>query len=106
MQHLAGAQVADLEAEQVVDVDEHQRAGAVHGEGPDDVAERPDGADAPLRPASATESVGGLEPARYTNRPSAEQIVLCEPERVSIVPSTSPFAASTTCHAGPSNCGT
>ena len=56
--------------------------------------------------ASAIDSVADLRPARYTNRPSADAIVLCEPERVSIVSSTSPFSASTTCHAGPSNCGT
>ena len=45
VQHLAGRDVADLEAEQAVDVDEAQRLRAVDRERPDRAAERPDAAD-------------------------------------------------------------
>ena len=45
VQHLAGLDVADLEAEQIVDVDEAERLRAVDRERPDGVAERTDAAD-------------------------------------------------------------
>jgi hypothetical protein len=45
MQHLPRLDVADLEAEQIVDVDEAQRLLRVHREGADGIAERADAAD-------------------------------------------------------------
>ena len=47
--HLAGLDVADLEAKEVVDVDEAQRLLRVDREGPDRSAERPDAADDGMR---------------------------------------------------------
>ena len=65
VQHLAGAQVADLEPEQIVDVHETERLGGVDRERADDVAER---ADRPARPCacavSATLRSGDFSPAR------------------------------------------
>ena len=64
VQHLARLHVADLESEQIVDVHEAERLGAVDRERTDQVAERADLLHDLVLCASAIDSSGYCSPAR------------------------------------------